>query len=201
MTGTLPGPPLRAISLNIGGVNIYRNARAKVNLTYLAPWVPEAQLFCGLGYGMTVDKPDATPFLLHLGLRHPEVVARPLPWNVRGPVEKEYLRQWRAREWHGWLRERFRFPFPALVAMPPVGEPVLKQVTGLVPSTPQQARDFGIYLEVPLGREMVVAGATLVTPVDVTSSNRLALAEYQAYRDREGPPPGTRGQPLYTRVR
>ena len=51
------------------------------------------------------------------------------------------------------------------------------------------------------GQELVVAGATAVTPVDVASPTFAALMEYHAYRHRAGPPPGTLGQPSFVRVR
>jgi hypothetical protein len=94
-----------------------------------------------------------------------------------------------------------KFPFQALVRMPPLGDFELKLVTGLVPVTAEQARQIGVYFEVPDKRKnVVVAGVTMVIPADVTSPTRLAVAEYHAYRERVGPPPGTIGQPLFTEV-
>ncbi len=198
---TPSGRPLRAISLNLGGVNAYRKAEGTVTLTYLAPWVPADNLYCAMGYGTTLPK-RAVDFLVpYLGLRHPEVVCRPLPWELNRPAADEHMRQWRQREWHGWLEERLRLPFWAMVATPPKGEFYLRQVTQLLPSTPLEAQQTGVYLLVPTPGVILSVGCTMVTPIDVTSPSALALAEYQAYRRRVGPPPGTRGTPPFVEVR
>ncbi len=190
---THSGRPLRAIALNLGGVNAYRPSKGAITLTYLSPWVPAENLYCAMGYGTTLPKGDIPMLLLYLGLRHPEVVCRVLPWELNRPAADEYLRQWRRREWHSWLRERLQFPFWAVVGTPPKGKPEVRQVRELIPSTPLQAQQFGIYLMVPNGEAVLAAGCTQVEPVDVTSTNVLALSEYRAYRKRVGPPPGTQG--------
>jgi hypothetical protein len=200
--GRIPlGSPLQAITLNMGGVNAQRQARGRLLLTYLAPWVPGEGLFCGMGYGSTLDKSEADPLAVYLELRHAEAASTPWPWDRDRATTEEYRRRWRNREWYGWLGERLRFPFLALVATPPQGKLRLKEVTGLVPSNPEQARRFGIYFEVPTGAEVVVTGGTAVGPLDVTSSACAALAEYHAFRAWFGPPPGTVGQPTFTRVK
>ena len=51
-TGRPVGDWVHAIALNIGGVNIYGPEKGKINLTYLAPWSPERNIFCAMGYGM-----------------------------------------------------------------------------------------------------------------------------------------------------
>ena len=206
MTGDYAGAPTRAISLSIGGARQYRNMRGQVTLTYVAPWAPDEGLSCAMGYGFTVRKREAagTAAIIMLGLRQPELICRPYPWKVSAEAEREHLRQWRAREWHGWLNERLVFPFPAFVRMPPKGEHVVRTVNGLLPSTPDQARQFGIYLEVPEGRterEVTVAGLTGILPADLTSPNWLPIAEYHTYRERAWPPPGTIGQPSFRRLR
>jgi hypothetical protein len=199
--GTTTGRPLRAIGLNIGGAPSYGQLAEAITVTYLAPWVPADNLYCAMGYGTTLPKRDVALLVPYLCLRQPAVVCRPLPWNVHRAKARDYLRQWRGREWHGWLSERLRFPFWAVVATPPDGEPKLLQVTELLPSTPLHARQFGIYLAVPYKDSVLAAGGTLVEPMDMTSPNCLALAEYRAYRDCAGPPPGTRGLPPFTEVR
>jgi hypothetical protein len=200
---TATGPWFRAIGLNIGGVNWYRDARGQVMLTYVAPWQPSEGVFCAMGYGMKTDKGQTALALDYLGLRHPDVVCRPLPWKASRAAAEQHLRHWRQREWHGWLRERLRFPFLALVLSPPDGRPRLLPVHDLLPSTPEQARQLGIYLDVILegGKEVLVAGGTNVVPLDVTSPNRLALAEYHAYRERVGPPPAARNAPRFFDLR
>ncbi|HKI31592.1 MAG TPA: hypothetical protein VKA46_06970 [Gemmataceae bacterium] len=193
------GPPLWAITLNIGGVDILRGQEGMILLTYLAPWLPEANLYCGMGYSRTADKGSCDYFLLHLGLRHPDVVGRPLPWNEDRGAEERYMSEWLSREWLGWLEERLVFPFPALIGVPPRSEPRLLEVPGLLPSTAEDARLYGIYFDVPW-EEMkmsLAAGGTVVIPLDVTSRNRLALAEYHAFRKRVGKPPGVQGKPAY----
>jgi hypothetical protein len=172
-------------------------------LTYVAPWQPSEGVFCAMGYGMKTDKEQTALALDYLGLRHPDVVCRPLPWKTSRAAAEQHLRQWRQREWHGWLRERLRFPFLALVLSPPDGRPRLLPVHDLLPSTPEQARQMGIYLDVILegGKEVLVAGGTNVVPLDVTSPNRLALAEYHAYRERVGPPPAARNAPRFFDLR
>jgi hypothetical protein len=193
------GSPMRAITLNIGGVNAFRQLRGKLLLSYVAPWLPDDNLYCGMGYSKPLEKSFAQPFLAYLALRHPDVVGRPLPWNVSRAAEQHYLREWRGRDWQGWLQEQLTFPFAALVTTPPAGVPRLLEVRRLLPSTADRARVFGIYFEVPQpGRpEVLAAGGTHVVPLDITSRNRLALAEYHAFRDRAGQPPGVRGRPTF----
>jgi hypothetical protein len=195
--GSLMGTAFRAITLNIGGVNAYCNLLGKITLTYVAPWSPADNLYCGMGYGITLERPLAAMLLPLLNLCRPDLAAKPLPWQTGTAARSEYLAMWRSREWYSWLRDRLQFPVHALVITPPANRPQVKQVTGLVPVTPEQARQFGIYLEVPMGKEMLIAGATAVTPFDVTSPNLLALYEYHAYRARVGPPPGMRGKPAF----
>lgn len=199
--GTAVGPAVRAITLNLGGTNLFRGKQGFIQLTYLAPWAPADHLSCGMGYGTMMPKKDAIVLLMYLGLRHPEVVARPAPWKASRAAADAYLREWQHRDWYGWLGERLQFPFHALVQTPPQGKLALKLVQGLIPTTAEQAWRFGIYFEVPGESEVMVAGATAVTPIDVALPNFAALMEYHAYRDRAGPPPGTVGQPNFLRVR
>jgi hypothetical protein len=195
-SGQALGPWVRALTLNISGVNLFVEARGQILLTYVAPWLPEANLYCGMGYSLTQPRSDGAWLAAYLGLRHPAVAARPLPWNVNRAAEEHYLQAWRAREWYGWLTARMQFPFRALVTTPPHGVPQVKEVVRCLPTTPEDARRLGVYFDVVLeGPRMLAAGATHVTPLDITSVNRAALAEYQEYRRRVGPPPGMRGQP------
>jgi hypothetical protein len=197
------GPTFRAITLNIAGVNVQRSVRGKYLLTHVAPWRPEEGLYCGMGYGAALDLPQTGMAVDFLGLRELAVAATPLPWNEGPSVRNEHLRRWRQREWHSWLAGQLRFPFQALIGGLPSGEIEVREVRGLLPSTPEQARMVGIYFEAPSAdeKEVLVAGGTSVRPVDIASANRLALAEYHAYRKLAGPPPGTVGMPGFTRVR
>lgn len=199
------GPPLRAVTLNMGGADVYRRQRNSILLTYVAPWGPEEDRVCGLGYGVCGSRDRFAFLMFHLGLRHPEVVTRPLPWKVSREAGEAALREWKAREWHAWLSERLQFPFWAIVGTPPEGEPDLRQVSRLLPSTPEQARQTGIYFEVPprgptWTEAALAAGGTTVSPVDVTGPNLLPMLEYHAYRERVGPPPGVAGGPSFVEL-
>jgi hypothetical protein len=189
------GPWLRTIALNIGGVNFYRQSPGRITLTYVAPWAPQEEFYCAMGYGAVVLKQEVNGLLPYLGLQHPEILRRAMPWKVSRNAENDYLRVWRSREWHSWLMERLQFPFQALILLPRAKSPTLRTVVGLLPSTATQAHTFGIYFEVPLDDgEVGVIGATGLTPLDVTTPNLAALREYSAYRERVGPPPGTMGR-------
>lgn len=205
LTGTHSGPPVRVIALSMGGVRDYRGQRGQVTLTYVAPWSPEEGIYCAMGYGFTIKKRQAagTPSILMLGLRQPDLICRPYPWKVNRDAGNHYLREWKMREWHGWLKERLTFPFQVFVRMPPKGEHAVKTVTGLVPMEPAHARQMGLYVEVPTekGQELMLAGLTAVLPCDLASPNWSPIAEYHEYRKRVGPPPGTMGQPAFSRLR
>lgn len=189
------GEEFRALSLNIGGVNLFRDAEGRILLSYLSPWAPAENLYCAMGYSLTVPKDDVELVLPYLGLQHAELVSRPLPWKVGWSAAEEHQRQWQERAWHGWLAERLRFPFAAVVNVPPRGKPEVRDVLGLLPSTPEQAHLLGIYFQVDKDGETLASGGTTVTPLDVTSPNRLALAEYHAYREWAGPPRGVSDLP------
>ncbi len=197
------GEPFRAITLNIAGVNAQRSVRGKYLLTHVAPWRPEEGLYCGMGYGAYLGLEQTGMAVDFLSLRELAVAATPLPWTAGRSPRSEYLRQWRQREWHSWLAARLRFPFHALVPRPREGMIEVREVRGLVPSTPEQARMIGIYFEVPSpdGEEIAIIGGTAVQPVDIASANRLVMAEYHAYREQAGPPPGMVGSSGPIRLR
>jgi len=205
IAGQHTGEPVRAIALSMGGARDYRGQRGQVTLTYVAPWAPEAGLYCAMGYGFTIKKRQAlgTAAIIMLGLQQPNLICQPYPWKVDRDAENHFLRAWKMREWHGWLKERLTFPFQAFVRTPPKGEHVVKTVTGLLPMQPDQARNMGIYMEVPTGagQELMIAGLTGVLPCDLTSPNWQPIAEYHTYRERVGPPPGTIGRPSFMRLR
>jgi hypothetical protein len=196
------GSPFRAVALSMGGANDYRGLRGQVTLTYVAPWEPAQNLLCAMGYGVTVKKKEAPLLALLLGLRRPEKVSQPYPWKVNKEAGNRHLRQWQMREWHGWLKERLVFPFQAWTTSEG-GEFAARQVTGFAPMEPGMARSLGIYLIVLMdaGNSVLVAGLTGITPLDIDSPNWGPIAEYHAYRERVGPPPGTIGRPAYTRLR
>lgn len=196
--GVRCGPPFRAIALNIGGVNAFRGLRGHVTVSYVAPWSPDENLFCAMGYSLTPKKSEARLLEVMLWLRRPEIVGRPFPWRVSREAADRYLREWRAREWHGWLRERLEFPFEAMMPSGANRQLEVKTVTGLAPMGAAMARQVGNYFEVPMddeGKEIALVGVSEVMPLDLASPTWAAVAEYQGYRERVGRPPGTRGQP------
>lgn len=193
------GASFDAIAINMGGVNAYGELEGSLTVTYVAPWTDD--LFCAMGYGITVPR-RRTPFLVpYLALRQPDIVARPYPW---AGSEQMYLSRWKTRDWHGWLSERLEFPFKAVVSVPPSGEMALLRVSGLIDVSPDAARELGIYLECSRDDddedEVFVCGATAVLPVDIASANSEALAEYVAFRDRVGAPPGVRGRERFLTI-
>jgi hypothetical protein len=195
------GPWLRAIALNVGGINYYRGQNGKISLTYLSPWSHEEEIYCAMGYGMALPKKEANRLLPFLGLKHPKIISQPMAWKTSPRAESESMRAWRSREWYDWLSGRMQFPFQALVSMSPARSPELRTIVRLLPSTAQQSREFGIYFEVPLDDEVGAIGATNIIPLDVTAPNLAALREYGAYRERVGPPPGTVGGPDILEIR
>src|SRR5262249_53543222 len=96
-TGECFGPVYPSISLGMQGVDLFRRLRGYYALTYLAPWNPEENLFCAMGYGVNVPRDQAEVAAGYLGLQHPEIVAEPLPWALDRRVVRDYLKEWRAR--------------------------------------------------------------------------------------------------------
>ncbi len=197
------GEPFRAITLNIGGINAQKTGQGQFLLTHVAPWNPAEGLSCGMGYGVVLPPRRLAMAADFIGLRHLDIAARPLPWRESTSAFREYVRSWRQREWHSWLAERLQFPFQAIVAVPPEGEFEIREARRLLPSTAEQAQNFGIYFDVasPGKKEALAAGGTAILPADICSPNRLLLEEYHAYRKAAGPPPGTHGFPTFARVR
>jgi len=137
---------------------------------------------------------------LLLGLRQPEVVAQPLPWEISARARRDYLKTWKTRDWLSWLEERMQFPFRAMIPFLPKDKIKEFRVTGLLHTDAEHVRNFGVYVEVPVRGGIQAVGLTNVIPLDVCSPNFMAIAEYGAYRERVGPPPGTRGQPRFMRM-
>jgi hypothetical protein len=191
LTGDAAGPDFQAIALNIGGVNFYRDRLDDINLTYVAPWAPDEGLFCAMGYGLSLAPEIAPAYLRLLGLRQPEMVARPLPWKT-GPDERRlYAKTWRQRNWPDWLAQQLVLPFKAL-APGPERIPKVFDVLQMLPCTPEEFETYGLYFEMDFQGEEIAVGATALMPVDLTSPNDMPLAEYRAYRDLVGPPKAVR---------
>ena len=149
-----------------------------------------------MGYALLTEKDKAIPFELLLNLRRPELVAEPLPWERSRAAKRKHLKVWRERDWLPWLEERLEFPFRALMVFPSKDKRFeVVQVTGLVPMDADETRYLGIYVEVPAEDRLLIAGLTNLTPLNISSPNWMPVAEYHAYREQVGPPPGMRGMP------
>ncbi len=183
------GEPFRAISLGIGGVQPFRDARGDILIGYMSPWKPAENLYCSMGYSIMPQVKDADAFELVLYLRTPELVAKPLPWETTPGARHRYLREWRQRDWNTWLAERLQFPFRALTAHPVTKKLVSVTVTALLHSDEQLARDFGIYVAVSGLPDIAASGVSNIIPVDLASPNWMPIAEYGEYRHLAGPPP------------
>jgi hypothetical protein len=146
-----------------------------------------------MGYALVLKRKKVSLTELLLGLRHPDLVAQPLPWKTSPKARREHEQCWRERDWQSWLGERLEFPFRALIPESPGGD--VFDVTDLVPQSAESARKMGIYLQVPVRGGVNVVGVTKVLVPDIASSNWMPIREYIAYRERFGPPPGVRAAP------
>ena len=196
------GEPFKAISLGIGGAGFLRHYRGHLAFTYMAPWIPEEGIFCSMGYAIMPEKDEAGMVELLLNLRRPELVAQPLPWQISAAAKRDYLKTWKQRDWLPWLEERLEFPFRALMAVP-TDDKKLKavQITGLLTLDAEQTRQLGVYANIPVEGGINAVGLTSLGPLDISSPNWTPVAEYHAYREQVGPPPGTRGTPGIIRLR
>ncbi|HEX3314677.1 MAG TPA: hypothetical protein VHR72_07275, partial [Gemmataceae bacterium] len=87
---TYVGASFRAISLNIGGVGFYRSQKGYCNVTYVAPWAPEQNLFCAMGYGLALPRAGAPPLeYLVRGMRDLPTATFPLPWEIGEAVRAQ----------------------------------------------------------------------------------------------------------------
>ena len=194
--------PFKAITLGMGGAGFFRQYQGYLVFTYVAPWLPAEGIFCSMGYALMVKKDEVGPFELLLNLRTPDLVAEPLPWERSTAAKRHHLKTWKQRDWLPWLEERLEFPFRALMlTSPDRSEFKVSQVTGLLPLDTDETRQFGVYVEVPVEGGIHMVGLTNLTVLDISSPNWMPVAEYRAYREQVGPPPGTRGMPTITRLR
>jgi len=201
VVGDVPvGDAFPAITLGMGGMNFFRRHRRKLMLTYVAPWLPAENLYCSMGYGMMLKRKEVGLAELLLGLRHPDLVAQPLPWKAGPEARREHERRWRERDWQSWLEEQLEFPFRAFIPESPGGGGPF-EVTDLMPQSTESARKMGIYLQVPVRGGVNVVGVTKVLVPDIASPNWMPIREYIAYRERFGPPPGVRDAPDVVRLR
>jgi hypothetical protein len=196
------GEPFNAITLGMGGAGFFRQYRGHLLVSYVSPWLPEEGIFCSMGYGRMPKKDEADMFELLLNLRMPELVAEPLPWERSAAAKRKHLKTWKERDWLPWLEERLEFPFRALM-LNRLDEPKFKvvHVSGLLPLDTDKTRQLGVYAEVPVEGGIHAVGLTNLSPLDISSPNWMPVAEYRAYREQVGPPPGMRGAPAIIRMR
>jgi hypothetical protein len=187
------GEPFRAISLGIGGVQPFRDARGALLIGYISPWIPAENLYCSMGYSIMPQVKEAEAFELILNLCTPELVVKPLPWKTTPGARHRYMREWRQRNWNDWLADRLQFPFRALTANSTTGKLAPVTVKALLHSDEQVARDFGVYVEVSGLPDIAATGVANIMAIDVASPNWMPIAEYGEYRHRAGPPPRAPG--------
>lgn len=193
------GDSFSAITLGMGGVSFFRKERRKLMLTYVAPWLPAENLYCSMGYGMVLKRKEVGVTEWLLGLRHPDLAAQPLPWKAGQKARREHEQRWKQRDWQSWLEERLEFPFRAMIPDAPIGGPGPFEVDDMMYQSTERAREFGVYLQVPVRRGVQMVGVTNVIVLDIASCNWMPIREYIAYRDRFGPPPGVRDGPRVMR--
>jgi hypothetical protein len=192
VTGRPVGPWVRAIALNIGGVNIYGPEKGKLNLTYLAPWAPDENIFCAMGYGLFLPREQlATVTLLVRGLRSIQAVTFPLPWRAGKAAARQCFEQWRERDWFQFMAIQVRCPFAAVI-MTKEG-PELCTIHRMITKTTAQSQHYGLYFGLD-DKEKLACGATAIFPLDFDSPNAMAFAEYREFRRIVGPPPASRGR-------
>jgi hypothetical protein len=82
--GTSTGPMFKAISLNVGGVNVFLGRRGDTLITYVAPWSEEPCIACCMGYGTTwpSDRCGHSLSLAARRARAPEVPPRVEPTGL-----------------------------------------------------------------------------------------------------------------------
>ena len=194
------GGSFRSIDLGIPGVNLYREHAGKVLLTYIAPWNSESGISCALGYGIMVLEARAEMLTLHVNLKSPAIVSEPLPWHSGYAAEQEFQKQWRGRDWPRWLEERLAFPFTAILHEPQKGS-VRHEVTGMAPVPSSYQDSMGVYLEINEETSVIIAGASSLRPMDLTSRNARVLSEYCAFREVAGTPPALVGRPAWMTIR
>lgn len=59
-----------------------------------------------------------------------------------------------------WLEERLEFPFRAVIPDAPIGGPGPFEITGVMVQSAERAREFGMYLHVPVRRGVQMVGVT-----------------------------------------
>lgn len=177
-----------AIALNIGGVNTYRSTRGLYNVTYVAPWAPAQNLFCAMGYGLSVPKDMIAPMgILVNGMRNLSAATFPLPWKMGRRLQMQCLEEWQRRDWHGWMQDRLRFPFLAAASLNN-RRTAIARIDSMLTKSADESRQMGLYFAGQIDREeALAAGGTALVPIDIGSPSAMAFAEYHEYRKLVGP--------------
>jgi hypothetical protein len=177
------GDWMRAIALNIGGVNFYAQQKGMLNVTYLSPWAPEQNIYCAMGYGMSLPEADcASAAPIVLGMRNIQAAAVPLPFRAGKIQLQSALQTWIQRDWFVWMKERVRCPFQAVVMLPEKKSRIIT-ITDWVTQSSEEALQRGLRFSANI-TEKEVAGfdAAKITPLEFGTPTAAALAEYNAFR-------------------
>lgn len=158
---------------------------------------------CKAHYGEWVH--SRTPFRFQLRELERRYQQGPLFWvpSIEHWAMEEYF-------WHGlpgsecspfrsWL-DSLEGEFSSALVSLPDGYHLLT-VQRLVPMTPAEIEQVGIYFEIVEGDEVTICGATGLRAYDPYSPNFRILEEYHAYRDEVGPPPGMANAPHFMQIK
>ncbi|HXD87764.1 MAG TPA: hypothetical protein VN641_14810 [Urbifossiella sp.] len=190
-TGHPVGSWVRAIALNIGGVNAYGREKGKISVTYVAPWSPERNIVCAMGYGMFLPPQQiASAAALVRGMRSIQAVTFPLSWRAGKFAAQQCLQQWRERDWVQYMPNQVKCPFEACI-MSRDGA-MLCTIHEMLTRTRAQFEQSGLYYAMD-DRAKTMCGATAIVPLDFDSPTAMAFAEYREFRKLAGPPPASRG--------
>jgi hypothetical protein len=178
----------RAIALCIGGVNQHATAKGKITATYLAPWAPDQNIQCMMGYGTSASSFHVSVALpVVVGFRNPGAISKPLPWNIGRAALQRCVEQWSKRDWHAWMAERIHCPFEALVTFE--DGPRVVPIHSMATSSAEEFNRIGLYFSAGMSdKEVGVLGATNIYPIDFSSPAAQAFAEYRKFRQMAGPP-------------
>lgn len=183
------GPWRQAIDLSMQGAATYAGKAGMLLLTYLAPWNPAQELDCALGFSGMVPRAACGVLAPYLNLQHSDFGRQPWPWQQAGEASRQLRSEWPQRNWQAWLRERIATPFSAVVVFGNSGPQIVVAHSLSAVMTDEEAREYGVYLDVTWRGESCLIGATGVVPCDLSTPTAAAVAEYVEYRRLVGPPP------------
>lgn len=149
-----------------------------------------------MGYGMIVPPESAAVLRMHLHLANVKLARSRWPWDESRRAKEAYARRWKARDWQSWLDQTVELPLEVLVMLPNRG-PRVVQIREMIPQSRTTAEKMGVYFATMVDGEALVFGGTTIMPLDVDTRSAEAFAEYHAYRQLAGPPPGMRSAPKF----